>query len=312
MSLEHDITAFIKHLRYERNLSPHSLRAYGTDLDDFAGFAGEELGLQCSTEIGREELRRYGASLHGTLQASSIARRLSVLRSFFRFLQRIGSIDVDPSAGLRNPRQQTILPKLLNVDEVLQLLRHVETGAQAALEARDRAIVELLYGAGLRVSECVSLDLLSVELDERLVRVVGKGRKERIVPFGSHAQEELRRWLEVRDQVLSRRKDRRKEEPALLLNTRGTRLGVRSVRRMMHNRCLQAGLHRSVGPHGLRHSFATHLLDAGADIREVQELLGHAQLSTTQRYTHTSLIGLQRVYDKAHPRALLAAKTTQP
>ena len=239
-----------------------------------------------------------------------MARKIAAVRQLFLFLRRHGHLAVDPAQGMRTPKQDQTLPRFLSVDEMLLLLRHVTAEADPALEARNSAMVELLYSAGVRVAELVSLDLQQLELDERVARVTGKGRKQRIVPFGDHAVTALNGWLAVRDTVLAKRGV--KPTDALFLNWRGTRLSTRSVRRMMEARCLRAGLRQTVSPHGLRHSYATHLLDGKADIREVQELLGHARLSTTQRYTHTSFAGVAAAYDGAHPRAQLAASAPAP
>ncbi len=308
MVVDPDIDAFEVHLRFERNLSAHSLRAYSLDLRHFADFIVVQLGLPGVRAVERQDLRQYGASLHEALSAASIARRLSCLRGLYRFLRKQGLIEHDPSDGLRNPKGEHSLPRFLGVDDALKLLRHVEPMAQPILEARNRAIVELTYGAGLRVAECVGLDLNDLDLTGRILRVMGKGRKERLTPFGEFSVAAIDDWLALRTELLQRPPGRTSRAPeALFLNNKGGRLTTRSVRRMLETRCLQAGLLRNVGPHGLRHSFATHLLDSGADIREVQELLGHARLSTTQRYTHTSTVALQRVYDCSHPRARLRA-----
>lgn len=304
MLVDPDMDAYFAHLRYEKNAPAHTRRAYEADLRQLAQWGHDNLGWQGLREADRDGLRRYAASLHEGLKATSVARKLAVMRRFYRFLRRIGVLEVDPAEGLPNPKAEHNLPRFLGVDDVLKLLRIREGAPDEALEARDRALVELTYGAGLRVSECVGLDLPNIDLPQRLVRVFGKGRKERIVPFGTYAVEALQAWYVHRPEVLERRRQRRYEaEPAVFLNRRGGRLNARSVGRMLEGRCLSAGLLREVSPHGLRHSFATHLMDGGADIREVQELLGHAQLSTTQRYTHTSQAALMRVYDAAHPRA---------
>ena len=304
MAVDPAIDAFMVHLRFERNLSAHSLRAYRLDLGHFAAWVAGEPDYDLVCSVDSEGMRRYGASLHDQLAVASISRRLACLRSLYRFLRSTDRIEVDPAEGLRNPRGPINLPRFLGVDDVLLLLRHVEPAARAELEARDRAIVELIYGAGLRVAECVGLNLASVDHEGQTLRVFGKGRKERLTPFGEFAGASLSAWLAQRPVLSERRPGSLPKDPdALFLNRSGGRLTTRSVHRVLKDRCLRAGLLRCVGPHSLRHSFATHLLDAGADIREVQELLGHARLSTTQRYTHTSTVALQRVYDKAHPRA---------
>ena len=292
------------HLRWERNVSPHTLRAYLNDVRECEQWLSETYTPAPIDAATRTQLRSWAASLHGHLAASSMARKIASVRQIFLFLRRHGLLDVDPAQGLRTPKQDQTLPRFLSVDEMLVLLRHVTAEADPALEARNSAIVELLYSAGLRVAELVSLDLQQLKLSERVARVTGKGRKQRIVPFGEHAVTALNGWLDVRPTVLAKRGVKPTE--ALFLNRLGTRLSTRSVRRMMEGRCLRAGLCQTVSPHGLRHSYATHLLDGKADVREVQELLGHARLSTTQRYTHTSFAGITAAYDGAHPRAQLA------
>ncbi len=304
--MDADIRAFLSHLKHERNLSEHSLRAYTIDLGHFFDFA--VAAGSSPTRADRDLLREYVADLHGQLAASSVARRMSAIRSFYKHMQRIGKLQHSPADGLRGPRQDKKLPKMLSVDEMIALLSGPQDG-DPLLQLRDLAILELIYGAGLRVSECTSLDVPHVRRDERLVRVKGKGRKTRIVPFGTKALEALGNYLPARAELLRRAgpEDRADAEHALFLNWRGGRLTSRSVGRMLEKRCMEAGLHKTVNPHALRHSFATHLLDAGGDIREIQELLGHVRLSTTQRYAHASIGHLLKTYDKAHPRAQLHA-----
>ena len=296
-----DIEDFLRHLQVVRNLSPHSLRAYRIDLQHFLAWL-QAAGLTGPVAADREHLREYAMSLHAQMAPSSVARRLAAIRSLYRHLRRIERVDVDIADGLRNPKQSQTLPRVLSVDEVLQLLREVKPVKDERLAKRDLALIELIYGAGLRVSEAVGLQVRDVDLDQQLARVLGKGRKMRLSPFGAHAAAALRAWIPARADYLESRREDQNARP-LFLNTRRRAMNTRSVRRMLEKRCLDAGLSRAVGPHSLRHSFATHLLDGGADIREVQELLGHEQLSTTQRYTHVSLVGLQRTYDNAHPRA---------
>lgn len=306
--MDADVRKFLQHVQLEKNLSKHSIRAYTLDLEHFFDFTVAAGSSPAGAD--RELVRDYVASLHDALAPSSVARRLSALRTFFRFLIQEGRCDSSPMEGLRGPRQNQPLPKMLSVDEMIALLSKPLDGddGDPLLQLRDLAILEMLYGAGLRVSECVGLDLANVRQSERLVWVRGKGRKTRVVPFGTKALQAVRDWLPARAELLQRctpGKARDDAEKALFLNWRGTRLSARSVGRMLEKRCVQAGLHKVVNPHALRHSFATHLLDAGGDIREIQELLGHARLSTTQRYTKTTTAHLVRVYDRAHPRAHL-------
>lgn len=305
--MDADIHAFLRYIQTERRLAAHSSRAYTLDLEHFYDWC---TAADTSTRnASREHIREYLMDLHAQLAPSSVARRLSALKSFYRFLVQCGRLETCPTDGLRGPKQAKLLPNLLSVDEMIALLSPPLAGAEGdpLLQLRDLAILELLYGAGLRVSELTGLDGGHVQLAERLVRVRGKGQKTRIVPFGQKAAQALRTYAPARLALLERcplplRAD---AERALFLNWRGSRLTARSVGRMLEKRCLIAGLHKTTHPHALRHSFATHLLDAGGDIREIQELLGHARLSTTQRYAHASMGLLLRDYDRAHPRATL-------
>ncbi len=304
MSPNPAIAAYLDHLRYERSSSGLTLVAYERDLEDCAAWLDEERGRTFQT-ARREDLRAYAMSLHDRLAPASIARRLAAVRSLYKFLRQRGDIDANPADSLHNPKQAQKLPRFLGVDEALALAKHEQPATEPAVEARDQLLVELLYGAGLRVAELCGLDLASVDQEQRLLRVLGKGRRERIVPFGQPCLDALRRWLALRPTLLAAAEVEPASQRALLIGVRGGRLDPRIVRRVLEARMLAIGSHRGVHPHGLRHSYATHLLDGGADIREVQELLGHAQLSTTQRYTHTSLASLMKAYDSAHPRAVL-------
>lgn len=309
------VAAFLDVLKIERHLSEHSVRAYRIDLSHFAEFLKARKVLPESAS--RDDLHDYAESLFDSLAPSSVSRRLSALRTFYKFLLQIGWVQSSPVDGLRGPRQKKSLPKMLSVDEIITLLSRQLDGddGDPLLQLRDVAILELMYGAGLRVSELVGLDVVHARDGERLLRVRGKGKKTRIVPYGTKAQEALNNWLPARRELLARGTASGTLEPskrtdadrALFLNWRGSRLTTRSVARMLEKRCLMAGLHKTINPHALRHSFATHMIDAGSDVREVQELLGHARLSTTQRYTHASTNHLMRVYDMAHPHAKLPA-----
>jgi len=295
------VEQFLDYLRDQRHVSDCTLRAYASDLEQFGEFLVDQLGTdeppgpqQLDTLAVRGFVARL--SLSG-LAKSSIARKLSTVRSFLRQAVRDGRIEVSPAEGIPTPRVPRPLPRNLTVDEVFNLLDHIETDDPASV--RDRALLELLYATGLRVSELVGLDLEDVDLSARVVRVLGKGGKERLVPFVHAAADTLRRWLD-RAQPLRTRAD---ASPAVFLNLRGGRLTARSVRRILDRRLREAAILARVSPHALRHSFATHMLGAGADLRAIQELLGHASLSTTQRYTHVDTDALMRVYDGAHPRA---------
>lgn len=289
------IERFEEHLQLERNLSPHTLAAYGRDLREFQAFVLSQKPGQSEllSQIDQILLRRYLALLHKKNSKTSIARKLAALRTFFRYLVREGVLETNPGELVGTPRRDKSLPKTLSVDEAFALMEGGEGDDLLAL--RDRAIVETLYSCGLRVSELTGLDVRGLDLEQGLVRVAGKGRKERIVPVGSKACTALRDYLDARGNPA--------QEAPLFLNHRGGRLTPRSVERNLKRQLLQGGLIKNATPHSLRHSFATHLLDGGADLRAIQELLGHASLSTTQRYTQVSVDQLMAVYDKAHPRS---------
>jgi integrase/recombinase XerC len=290
------VTAFIDHLRSERNASVHTIRCYEEDLLLFCHYLDEAQGEGADpSAVDARRLRRYSAWLSGQGYASStIARRLASLRSFFRYQRRQGVVAADPAGGLRNPKQAQRLPRLLRVEEVIQVLDAIPTGEPLGI--RDRAMFETLYGGGLRVSELVGLDLGDLDPDQELVRVRGKGRRERLCPIGNMAARWIEHWRSVRSPQPA-------SEPALFLNRYGSRLTTRSVGRLLDGYLTAHGLHGAASPHTLRHSFATHLLDRGADLRSVQELLGHRNLTTTQIYTHVTQQRLLDTYQNAHPRA---------
>jgi integrase/recombinase XerC len=293
-------TRFLKYLRVERNASELTIKSYREDLEALVEYLTElHGGTPSPGEIGTVELRGYIAALHEAGYAkTTIARRLASLRSFFRFGQREGWTKSNPAKPLRNPRKARALPHFLSSDDIGRLLSSPPAGEPMGL--RDRAILEVLYSAGLRVSELAGLNDGDCDLGEGAVRVRGKGRRERIAPVGSYAVRAMRQWLSVR-----RVSDREKKGPGapVFVNKFGRRLTTRSVGRLLEKHLKTAGLDRRTTPHTLRHSFATHLLDRGADIRSVQELLGHKSLVTTQIYTHVSTAGLRAVYERAHPRA---------
>jgi len=294
-----EIGEFLNYLTYERNASPNTVAAYRDDLDSFLAFlcndyytiARDQLEL---TRIDHLTVRAYLAHLaRRKLSRSSIARHLSALRSFFKHLMREGIVEANPARSVATPKREKHLPSVMQTSDIALLLEQPDTSTP--LGRRDRAFLELLYGSGLRISELVGIDLDDIELRARLVKVRGKGKKERIVPFGSKAEEAVRAWLEVREP--------RGDEAALFVNYRGERITTRSVRRLFDRYVRGAALRKGISPHTMRHSFATHLLNAGADLRGIQELLGHASLSTTQKYTHLNDWQLIDVYKKAHPRA---------
>ena len=288
------IADFEQHIGIERNLSAHTRRAYHQDLAEFRAFlqqesAGEEPRVE---EVDTLVLRRYLAHLHRRNRRSTIARKLSALRSFFAYLVREGVLTANPGELVATPRQEKYLPKTLTVDEIFAFIER--QGGSELLVRRDRAILEVLYSCGLRVGELAALDFGSIDWEQGLVRVRGKGNKERLVPLGRQARVALEQYLDQRGGL--------NVEGALFLNYRGGRLSARSIERNFKQLLLKAGILKDATPHALRHSFATHLLDGGADLRAIQELLGHASLSTTQKYTQVSLDHLMEVYDKAHPR----------
>ena len=294
------VLGFLAYLEDQRHVSKQTLRAYASDLTQFRALLAERHGerLPGPETIDALAIRGFVARLHnGGLAKSSVARKLSAVRSFLKHAVRSGVIDVSPAVGIPTPKQPKLLPKNLTVDEVFALLDRI-TGDDVAAR-RDRALLEFLYATGLRVGELAALDLDDVDHPGGLVRVLGKGNKERIVPFGSKAKASLLAWLSASEAL---RRSGGKAN-ALFLNLRGSRLTDRSVRRILDRRMQEAAIAAHVSPHALRHTFATHMLGAGADLRAIQELLGHASLSTTQRYTHVGVEALMAVYDKAHPRA---------
>jgi integrase/recombinase XerC len=295
------IARFLQYLRVERNASDLTVKSYREDLTALVDYLTESRGGRCCPPRGVSvlDLRGYVAALNEAGYAkSTIARRLASTRSFFRFGQREGWTDTNPAKPLRNPRKDRSLPHFLSAEEIGRLLE--APPADAPMGLRDRAILETTYSAGLRVSELVGLSQGDLDLPAGVVRVRGKGRRERLAPIGSYASRALGKWLRVRK--LSPTEPRGGEAP-VFTNKFGRRLTTRSVGRMLQKYLRQTGLDRRTTPHSLRHSFATHLLDRGADIRSVQELLGHKSLVTTQIYTHVTTAGLRAVYERAHPRA---------
>jgi integrase/recombinase XerC len=298
--MHRELAQFLQYLRVERGASPHTIKSYREDLTALAEYLADEEGKPPAPgSITTVELRGFVSALHEAgFAKSSIARRLASVRSFLRFGQREGWNKANPAKALRNPRKSHKLPHYLSNDDVGKLLAAPQ--GEAAMARRDRAILETLYSAGLRVSELVGLTDGDVDLSAGIVRVRGKGKKERLSPIGSYAAKALKRWLAVRQ--LSPREKQGREAP-VFTNKFGTRLTTRSVARMLEKYLQLTGLDQRTSPHTLRHSFATHLLDRGADIRSVQELLGHKSLVTTQIYTHVSTANLKAAYEKAHPRA---------
>jgi integrase/recombinase XerC len=302
------LRGFLDYIRLNRNASPHTVAAYESDLSQFIAFAGEHTGRRQTLQpkhLTLEVIRGFLGELYRQGQArSSVARKVSALRTFTRYLRREGLIEGDPAVLAVAPKRAHKVPAHLSVDEMSRLLETPDVSTP--LGRRDRAILELFYASGIRLSELVALDLEDVDLSGRMVRVMGKGRKERIVPFNKSTEKSLRKWYADRSR-LARRDERSRRTPAegipLFVNARGGRLTGRSVQRLVARYVSSCSTRFGVSPHALRHSFATHLLQAGADLRAIQELLGHVRLSTTQRYTHVNVAQLLEVYRKSHPRA---------
>ncbi|HUQ86000.1 MAG TPA: tyrosine recombinase XerC [Vicinamibacterales bacterium] len=313
------LKAFLKYLQLNRHVSPHTVRAYDTDVSQYLAFVASQTGKKMS-ELGPGDLdmnsvRAHIAELNKAGKArSSVARKLSGLRTFIKYLRREEIIDHDPAAMAVAPRRDQTIPTHLSEPEIARLIETPNTADP--LGRRDRAILELFYASGLRLSELVAIDLEDLNLGERMVRVMGKGGKERILPFNQSTVAAIKAWMKDRAAIMATRVPRRTPKPSrtlrpqdlktsdpLFINSRGTRLTGRSVDRLLRRYVAQCSTRMGISPHALRHSFATHLLQRGADLRAIQELLGHARLSTTQRYTHVNAAQLIDVYRKAHPRA---------
>jgi integrase/recombinase XerC len=288
------VTRFLRSLRDERRLSPHTESAYGRDLAVLVEYCDAQ-GISDWGALDSQHMRSFAAQCHRRgLSPRSVQRRLSAARSLFRHLVREGELSRDPAADVQAPRARKRLPVTLDADAMAKLL---EFRTDGRLGVRDKAIMELLYSSGLRLSELLGLDLPDLDLRDRTVRVLGKGRKARIVPVGRHAAEALSRWLRERTTLAD------VGETAVFVGTNGRRLGPRIVQRRIARWARLQGLPEHVHPHMFRHSFASHLLESSGDLRAVQELLGHANISTTQVYTHLDFQHLARIYDAAHPRA---------
>jgi integrase/recombinase XerC len=332
--MKEQLRDFLEYLRLNRNASPHTIAAYDSDISQFLAFMAAQSGKARPAldphDIDLGAIRTFVAELHRQRQTrSSVARKLSALRTFGRFLRREGWIESDPASLAVAPKREVKVPAHLTVDEMSRLLTMPDDAEP--LGRRDRAILELFYASGLRLSELVGLDVEDVNLSARMVRVMGKGAKERLVPFNRTTEGSLRTWLKDRHVLRAQTVDLHPQIPAprarspkkaqspkpyargratsdarrepLFVNFRGSRLTGRSVQRLVARYVAECSTRFGISPHALRHSFATHLLQAGADLRAIQELLGHVQLSTTQRYTHVNAAQLLDVYRKAHPRA---------
>lgn len=288
------VEKFCIYMANEKNVSPHTLAAYRSDLRQFCDFVEQELGKEAGPgDVGHILIRRFLATLMKGHSRSSIGRKLAAIRSCYRYLVRHGDLLQNPAELVSTPKREKKVPYHLTIDEVTTLVE-APSGADN-LSLRDKAILELLYSSGLRVSELTGLNVSNIDLHSGLVKVLGKGGKERIVPLGSHAVKAIAAYQEALPPEGQGR--------AAFLNARGSRLTRRSVARIVDRHILRLATMKKVSPHTLRHTFATHLLESGVDLRAIQELLGHSSLSTTQKYTHVNIDRLMEVYDKAHPKA---------
>jgi integrase/recombinase XerC len=294
--MKRELSEFLDYLRYERNASAHTIAGYRRDLGQFAGYLAER-GVPLR-KVDNVLIRGFMAELHERkLKKSSSARKLAAIRSFFRYAVKSKWISDNPARIVATPKQEMHVPSFLSEQEMAGFLEIPDSGRP--LDLRDRAILELLYASGIRVSELVGINLEDAGLGERLIRVRGKGKKERLVPFGRAAADRLSAYLAARPALVLDRAG----ETALFLNYQGRRITSRSVERIVDKYIRLTAVKRKISPHSLRHSFASHLLGRGADLRVIQELLGHESLATTQKYTHLNLGQLMDVYQKSHPRS---------
>ena len=297
---------YINYLRYERNASPHTIRNYESDLLQFRDYLTDG-DAQAQVDLGAIDALRIRGFLAQLFERekkkTSIARKLAAVRAFYKYLAKDGALAANPASTVSTPKLDKTLPRIMTEEEMNNFLNRVAEAAPLAepIMRRDRAILELLYASGLRVSELTGLDVRSVNFGDGMLLVRGKGRKERIVPFGSKARQALDDYLPVREKILLEAKKR--GETALFLNTHGARLTTRSVDRLLKKYVRRFGPNVKVSPHSMRHAFASHLLTEGADLRSIQEMLGHRSLATTQKYTQVSIKQLIDVYDKTHPKA---------
>ena len=294
------VEQFAHWLTVEKGYSDHTVDNYLRDIYSFISFVGDDYSLD---QVGAAQIRSFIYSLSSINKHSTVARKLSALQTFFSYMIQEKKIEKNPLLGVARPKQGKYIPTFLNVDDVFCLMD--EPGPEDTFAARDKAIMELLYSTGIRVAELVSLDRNSLDFEAEMVRVTGKGNRERLVPMGNPAIDALNRYFPQRQVLIQHRLERghQADQDVLFVNSRGSRLTTRSVERFVKMYAQRAGLLVNVTPHALRHSFATHLLEMGADLRIVQELLGHASLSTTQKYTHLTVDHLMEVYDRAHPKA---------
>lgn len=296
-NLQSQLDQFIRYVQLEKNFSLHTVREYTSDLEEFFAFLHAE-GIQKITEVEYIHARLYVTKLYDEQKArTSISRKISSIRSFFRFLNREQNIDDAPFRSLYHPKKEERLPSFFYEEELKELFEKNE--GDEPIQIRNMALLELLYATGMRVSECVSLELTDIDFHYNIVRVMGKGRKERIIPFGQYAHDALIRYIEQVRPTLMKKENHQK----VFVNMRGGELTTRGVRYILSEVIDNASMHTKIYPHMLRHTFATHLLNNGADMRTVQELLGHANLSSTQIYTHVTKEALRKTYMNSHPRA---------
>lgn len=303
-----EIADFLRYLKSEKQLSPYTQKSYQQDIYKLQQFCST-YKIQQLDRIDTQHIRQLVALQHRQgFSGRSLQRMLSGLRTFFRYLQKTGKLRHDPSAGIRAPKSPKPLPKTLDTDQVGQLL---DIQGDAWMIVRDRAMLELFYSSGLRLSELTGLDLTDIDLRNGSVRVTGKGNKTRDLPVGRYACEAIRQWLSIRSQELTQETSQ-KDFQALFISKQGKRIHPRTVQQRMKYHSAHQGMHNPINPHMLRHSFASHMLESSSDLRAVQELLGHANISTTQVYTHLDFQHLAKVYDKAHPRAQRSKKSVNP
>lgn len=296
-NLQSQLDQFIRYVHLEKNFSLHTVREYTSDLEEFFAFLHAE-GIQKITEVEYIHARLYVTKLYDEQKArTSISRKISSIRSFFRFLNREQNIDDAPFRSLYHPKKEERLPSFFYEEELKELFDKNE--GDEPIQIRNMALLELLYATGMRVSECVSLELTDLDFHYNIVRVMGKGRKERIIPFGQYAHDALMRYIDQVRPALMKKENHQK----VFVNMRGGELTARGVRYILSEMIDNASMHTKIYPHMLRHTFATHLLNNGADMRTVQELLGHANLSSTQIYTHVTKEALRKTYMNSHPRA---------
>lgn len=297
------IQDFQNYLDVEKNVSAHTQTAYIADVQEFAGFLTENHYIKHQDEIigvAPEIIRQYLSYLYlQKVKKVTVNRKISSLRAFYKYVLRAGKINKNPAEMIQTLKTEKYMPNFLSVDEMLEIFKSQQN--HSALGLRDRAIMEVFYSCGLRLSELAGLDVIDLDFNQKLVKVRGKGRKERIVPIGAPALDAVRAYLDKTGQIEKKTETDVFRKP-LFLNSRGGRITTRSIARIVDKATVQSGIGRKISPHALRHSFATHLLNAGADLRSIQELLGHESLSTTQKYTAVNINRMMEVYDKAHPR----------